>query len=163
VGCGGGCDSRALIRLGWEVDALDSNAAALKIAELSCNSNPKLKPLQANFEEVSFLPNAYDLINAGFSLPFCHPSSFANFWRNLASALKPGGFLSCDFLGVNDEWNIPKRTDMTFLSRENINLLVKDFEILQLDEKEEEAPTVQSPTKHWHIFTCNLQKKTISS
>lgn len=160
VGCGPGRDAKFLLQQGWQVDGLDGNESALNIAVENCIRSAGFKPLQASFEDISFRPKSYDLITASYSLPFCHPKHFSGFWKNLVESLKSGSYLSCDFFGPNDEWNTPQRTNMTFLSRAQVEKMIPGFEILNLDEKEEEAPTALGPLKHWHILSCNFRKMT---
>lgn len=161
LGCGGGRDTRELLARGWRVDAVDSNLASLEmLADLQGVAPSKLSLMGASFEDFSPVESTYDLINASFALPFCHPDKFAEFWRRLVTALKPGGIISCDLFGVNDGWNTPSigSDDMTFLTRAQIEHLTTDLTMEDLTEKEEDAPVFSGPTKHWHLFTCIARK-----
>ena len=47
---------------------------------------------------------------------------------------------------------------MTFLSKEQILYLLKDFEIIEFKENEYDGNTALGKTKHWHTFDV-IEKK----
>ena len=58
---------------------------------------------------------------------------------------------------MNDSWNRDK-TEMLFLSREQVMELFKDFEIILFKEIEKEGLTGLGIKKHWHIFNVIAKK-----
>jgi len=158
LGCGGGRDSKELLRRGWLVDALDSNEPALSLTKKFQTPDNRLNIIHATFEDAVLTKNRYDLVNASVSLPFCHPVQLPALWQKIVNSVKPGGFITCDFFGVNDEWNSGRGEVMSFLPKLEIEKLFSAFKIQTLDEKEMDAPTALGVPKHWHIFSCIAQK-----
>ena len=91
LGCGGGIETRELLRRGWHVVAVDQEAAALDttFGQAPPEARDLLTTECATFRSV-LLPAA-DLIWAGLSLPFCHPDHFGRLWEQISTALREGG------------------------------------------------------------------------
>jgi SAM-dependent methyltransferase len=156
LGCGGGRDTRELLRRGWKVEAVDSDASALSLMTAMISEFPKLSVVNAAFENLFLPPETFDLINASYSLPFCPPEDFNAFWERLWTSLRPEGVLSCELFGKNDAWcSSPK---MTFFDHIQVQALLKNQRIEELTELEEEGRTFAGPTKHWHLFTLIARK-----
>lgn len=158
LGCGGGRDSKELLRRGWIVDALDSNESALMLTEKLQTPDKRLNIIHSTFEDAILIANQYDLVSASASLPFCHPVQLPALWQKIVRSIKPGGFITCDFFGINDEWNSGRGEVMSFLPKQDIENLLSAFKIETLDEKEMDAPTALGTPKHWHLFSCIAQK-----
>ena len=85
-----------------------------------------------------------------------------NIFQNLADAIRPGGYLLINLLGKNDDWNKTQSQEKTFLSREEILDLLKDFEINESGIRENELDketAVSQKIKHWHTFFICAKKK----
>ena len=152
LGCGVGRDSIPLLRAGWQVLATDQVAEAL--SELVATARKlglaqRLETRLVRFEDLDDLGEA-NLVNAGFSLPFCAPESFACLWRRIESALKPGGRFSGHILGPGDDW--AKREGVTVLSRSEVEALLDTFVVEYFHEEEDEGTTAKGKAKRWHIF-----------
>ncbi len=112
----------------------------------------RLTVVTSNFEVLQLEPGNYDLITGSYSLPFCQPKEFARFWAQLIKALKPGGLISVELFGVQDTWNGPGKK-MTFLTRTQVDELVRDMTVVTLNEEEYDGGTFSGEQKHWHLFT----------
>ena len=156
LGCGAGGASLYLLGQGWQVLAVDGQEAAIRtlLEKVPVELAPRLKTLVLPFEELS-IPNA-DLIWAGRSLPFCHPDEFDRLWGKIAAALRRGGRFMGDFFGPHHAW--ANRSEMTFLSKEQVISLCLDLELEYLVEEEGEAQTVLNGMQHWHQFTVCARK-----
>jgi len=154
LGCGGGRDTRELLKRGWSVDALDANESALSLTAKLQTSDSRLNLIHEHFEGAEFKIEYYDLINASASLPFCSKENLQVLWQKLLLSLKPGGIISCDFFGINDDWNDGSYSSMSFLSKSDVEELLAKLKIESLVEKEMIGPTALGASKHWHIFTC---------
>ena len=149
LGCGDGTETLAMLARGWTVVAID--AAPEAIARLRASVVPedavRLTTHIAPFQELD-LPRA-DFVYAGLSLPFCAPSDFVEVWRRVAAALHPDGLFAGHFFGPHDSWaTIP---DMTFQTREELDVLFEGFDVHRLVEEDEDGVAVSGP-KHWHVF-----------
>lgn len=119
----------------------------------------RLETAVADFEALP-LP-ASDLVNASFSLPFCPPERFAVVWQRIVSSLRPGGRFCGQLFGDRDEWASRSSSSrdawltpssMTFHTRAEVDELLRDFEVEQLVEVEEDGTTAVGDAKHWHLF-----------
>ena len=162
LGCGDGRDTIELLRRGWTVLAIDSEAAALD----RLKTRPDLPPgallttLCGKFEEVAWPPSGWppaDLINASFALPICPPASFPALWQKLTAALAPGGRFAGQLYGDRDSW--AHKSDMTFHDAAAVRQLLTGYVIERLDEEESDAVTPRGEAKHWHIFHIVARKR----
>src|SRR5579859_5141505 len=147
LGCGGGRDTRYLLARGFQVTAVDNEAASL--AALADLPRERLHLVQSTFEDFSF--TSYDLINAHFALPFIHKEQFSAVFARLKAALKPGGIFVGQFFGVNDTWNTPETT-MTFFTREQAHTQLAGLEIVEFEEEDQDGTTARGDAKHWHVY-----------
>lgn len=158
LGCGEGTDAVALLHKGWQVLAIDQQAEA--IARLQAQAPVellgRLQTQVVAFEEVA-LPSA-DLIYAGFSLSFCHPTHFPAFWAKLVNALRPGGRFAGQIFGDRDEW--AAAPDMTFLNIAAARDLLQPFVLEVFTEIDEDGQAVNGP-KHWHYYEVIARKNTL--
>ena len=65
--------------------------------------------------------------------------------------LEKNNLVVANFLKINDEWKKTKE-EMTFLTKEQVIELFKDFEIIDFKEVEKDNFTGLGKMKHWHIF-----------
>ena len=103
----------------------------------------------ARFEEL-ILPNSVYLVNASFSLPFCHPEDFPNLWKKIVSSLRSGGQFCGQLLGERDSWVI--YASLNYHTGEQVEVLLQPFEVEMFKEEEHPGKTALGEEKHWHIF-----------
>lgn len=148
VGAGAGRDSRYLLENGWRVTSVDASThsvAALRgLASLG-----DLTVVQSAAQD--FTPADYDLVNAQFSLPFIPSVLFPATVKRLQDAVRPGGVMAATFFGPHDEWNTPG-TEITFLTRREVEALFEGWNVKELDEVDEDGSTATGGSKHWHTF-----------
>ena len=127
LGCGNGVDTRGLFWDGWRVLAIDSSPLGINILntrkDITAAQREKLTTQCVSFEKMRLSPSYF--INAQFSLSFCAPGHFGNVWNKIVTSLQSRGIFFGDFLGNKDSWSVNKK--MTFHSREQVELLFKDF------------------------------------
>jgi hypothetical protein len=98
-------------------------------------------------EEADLPP--FDLLYAGYSLPFLDADAFDLFWGAARARLRPGGILVVNFFGPRDSW--AGREGMQFIDVQAVRLLVEGLELLALDEEDQDGNSFLGP-KHWHVF-----------
>jgi SAM-dependent methyltransferase len=155
LGCGTGSETVFLLEQGWQVLAVDQQDEAIQtlLSSVSPSVADRLQTLVASFERLD-LPPA-DLIWAGLSLPFCHPSHFESLWSTIHSALVPGGRFIGDFFGPHHAWTGDK--EMTFHTKEQVIAMCKEFELEYMLEGEGELLTALNGIQQWHMFTISAR------
>ena len=157
LGCGAGRDTVCLIKNGWNVLAIDRENVESRIAaKLSEEELKQFKFLKQKFEYIELEKN--NLVVANFSLPFCNKNNFKELWNKINNSILKDGYFVGNFFGINDEWKSTKE-EMTFLTKEQVIELFKDFEIIEFKEVEKDGTTVLGKMKHWHIFNVIAKKK----
>jgi len=157
LGCGSGVDTIKLVEHGWKVYAVDSVPDGFDNirAKLPADKRDNVEFVHAHFEDLD-IPET-DLIYSSFSIPFCKPESFDDFWAKIVNAIRPGGRFSGNLFGEKDEWIYMQ--DVTFITIDHIDELFKGFEIEYFKEQYSEGPSVLTPTKLWHLFEIAAKKR----
>jgi len=161
IGCGSGRDTKELLRRGWRVLAIDGNSYSFDNIKSTLDEKQlaKLEMQKERFENLR-LPKA-DLINASWSILFCKPEYFAEFWSTIVDAINVNGRFSGNFLGNRDEWIHKKNGEMTFFDKKGVLELFQGFKIEHFEEREYDKKTGQGYLKHWHLFNVIAKKKEI--
>ena len=157
IGFGDGMESAALLHDGWSVTAIDPTpgAADLLLARVPPEDRERLKIITSDAEGAD-LPE-FDLLYAGYALPFVAPAQFARVWASIRSRMRPGAFLVANVFGIHDTWaNDPA---MTFFDRKEALALLDGLEIIDFDEQENDGPSGSGP-KHWHLFDLVARRQT---
>lgn len=149
IGFGDGMESVALLRSGWRVTAIDPtpSAAALLRERVPPEARSRLEIVTADAESAS-LPQ-FDLLYAGYALPFVEPAHFQAVWARIREHMRPGAFLVVNLFGVNDTW--AGDHELTFLDRAGAEALVEGLEIISFREEDADGSSASGP-KHWHLF-----------
>ncbi|PSF39226.1 class I SAM-dependent methyltransferase [Aphanothece hegewaldii CCALA 016] len=157
LGCGDGRDTIELIRRNWNVLAIDGERTAITRLKNRSDLDHTLLQTQIIRFEVLKLPLETDLINASFSLPFCPSSAFFTLWEKIVKSLRSGGRFSGQFFGDRDSWAI--YPSMTHLSCQQVEILLKPFEVELFQEQEQDGLTPLKENRHWHIFQIVARKR----
>ena len=67
------------------------------------------------------------------------------------------GYFVGNFFGLNDSW-VNIKPKMTFLSKEEVLALFKDFDIVDFKEIERDGKTAIGKIKHWHTYEIIAKK-----
>lgn len=140
---------------GWQVTAVDSDAEAVAYIH---ETFPSADVIEVSFPEMRLPP--CDLVCAVFSLFFTPPEGFESVWQKIEQSVKPGGLFAGQLLGVNDDW--ASQSDITSLTRGQVEELLSNWEILMLDEVDRDGKTATGADKHWHVYHIIAQKRTES-
>ena len=151
IGCGHGLDIPELLSRDFEIIAFDKEKEAIDILSKRFRKHmgKKLKAEISTMEEF-ILPKAA-LINASFSLPFCHPDYFMSLWMKIEKSLPHGGIFCGQLFGKEDTW-ATTRDYMTFHSSNDIKKLFKNFKFILFDESNSLGKTGLGEEKRWHVF-----------
>lgn len=151
LGCGVGHAVVWLSEKGWEVEAVDGNPDALKFVagRLNEENRDRVKLVESMLEGVSLAPASYDLVVAAFSLFFIRSrEDFDRIWQMIGTSVKPGGLLLTTLMGPHDDW-----ADRCIVHhRDEVDRLLSGWEILHLEEADQDGATSQGTAKHWHVF-----------
>lgn len=149
LGCGAGRDTRALLRSGWRVLAIDREPTAIA-ALLSATPARDMKRLETRVLDLAeaSIPQC-DLVNASLSLPFLPPAAFDPTWLRMRSAVRFGGRLTAMLFGDRDEF----ASDPTMTCRSPSAVLddLSGFEIERFEEREEDRNTALGEPHHYHL------------
>ncbi len=153
-GCGAGSETAFILNNGLFVVAVDGNPEAKDYIDNLPNSD-RVKFINSDFETFQF--GKYDLINSSRSLPFIDKTYFEGVIRRLKCSLNTNGVFVGELYGVNDQWNKSDET-MTFVDRNTVNILLKDMDIIKLEENEFNGKIADGRPKHWHTFKFIAKK-----
>lgn len=166
VGCGPGREVVALRAAGFEVDAIDPypemierTRESLRVASFDVDRGLLVI---ATLEEFAsrLLPERYDLIHAGFVLPFVRPASFDHCWALLVASLAPGGVFAGQFFGPNDDFIRDAASGaMTSHTSDSIDALFRDWEMIEREEVDRDGAIGRGAPKHWHVHHVIARKK----
>ncbi|MGA2099400.1 MAG: class I SAM-dependent methyltransferase [Candidatus Acidiferrum sp.] len=87
---------------------------------------------------LSYPKNSFNIITAQFSLRFIRPADFKLIFTKIKGCLVPGGIFTGQLFGDRIEWNATSRS-MTFLSKEQIQSLLADMEVIEITDEEAAA------------------------
>lgn len=153
VGAGAGRDTIHLLDLGWRVTAVDSSPAALET--LRRIPSDRLTVVASTAQD--FVPSSYELVNAQYSLPFIGASHFDAAVDRLRDAVRPDGVMCATFFGLRDEWNQPE-SELAFSTRAAVEGFFAGWQVIELDEAEEDGKTADGSPKHWHVFRVTARR-----
>ncbi|HHF3197605.1 TPA: class I SAM-dependent methyltransferase [Vibrio diabolicus] len=158
IRCGIGRDSHFLLEHGFNVHAFDSHEDAVKTCLTRFEGHKRFSISQCCFTEFDY-PQCR-LVIANASLFFCPEESFEQVWTKIDSALQPGGIFCGDFLGVKDSWVASEmHPNITALTKKEVESLFEDYELISLNERDEDGTTVVGSPKHWHMFSVTARKR----
>jgi len=159
LGSGVGHETMVLLRNGFKVVAVDSDANSFKYMmkqrDIGQYQN-QLTTVVSEFENLNYdaLPQA-DLIIASFSLPFVSKDKFETVWNKIMNKLKPGGYFIGNLFDPGFTYFGERfRPKMTFHNKEQaIHLVNKDFKII--DFKAVHVDSLKKGTKnYYYVFVA---------
>lgn len=132
LGSGAGVQSQRMLDAGWNVLAVDPQAAAIRMLNerVGADQRSRLTTVQSSFESAT-LPGSADLIWAGRSLPHVSADALPQVLQKSADALRPGGYFVADFFGPQHAF--AGRRDINVLSEAEVRaMLPQSLEIINI-------------------------------
>lgn len=150
LGDGGLKDVKYLLEQGFDVTVVDQVIQPIE------TPSKKLHCSVTSFDQYEFANESFDLATAMFTLPFNRPDNFNDVFSSVKSSLKSGGIFCGQFFGDRDGWS--SNPAMTFHTKEQVENLLADMEIISLVEVEKDSKTTDGNPKHWHVFHVIAKK-----
>jgi SAM-dependent methyltransferase len=156
LGCGGGRDSRELLRAGWQVLAMDREPAALEVLGGAAGAalGRRLETRVGDFATFEVPP--CDLVNASLCLPFVERDAFDGIWARIVAALSPGGRFSAMVFGERD--GSAGEAGMTCLPAGEFRSMLDGFDIEYWSDTEDDKPTALGEPHHFHLIEFVARK-----
>ena len=157
LGCGAGGGVVHLLEKGLKVVAVDQEAEALEITRSRIPEGAEVRLMKAQFQDLALEFESLDVVIALFSLFFLRSWELGQVWKQITQALKPGGIVAGQWLGVNDDW---ADRGYTVHPKAEVEAFFRNFEILSFEEVERDGETILREPKHWHVFHIVARKST---
>jgi len=155
LGCGLGQETELLLQRGWWVTASDASARMLECTHaraIARGLGERLTLIHAPFERTTLAPSSFDLVHAGFALPFCPAMHFESLWSSVVVSLRPGGLFVGQFFGPDDAFvRTSSPGDMSVHDASEVTRLLAGFEVLDRNEINRPGETAPGLPKHWHV------------
>jgi len=163
LGAGLGQEAEELLRRGWCVTATDASRRMLDSVRRRASAigaGDRLEVMHAAFEATPIAPESFDLVHAGFALPFCPPRHFDAVWRALRASLRPGGLFVGQFFGPRDEFVITSPAEvMSSHTTDEVRARLDGMEVLVHEEVDRMGETAPGVPKHWHVHHVIARKR----
>lgn len=164
VGCGPGRESLYLAQQGFDVVAFDPYPEMLQRAAALLASEPsagEVRLERATLE--AYAPTlddaGFDLVHAGFVLPFVLPGRFDECFSHLTRCLRTGGVFCGQFFGPQDEFIRSAATGtMSCHDRADLERMLEPFEILEIEEVNRQGKIGRGREKWWHVFHVTARR-----
>lgn len=154
LGCGVGNDTVYLLKKDYKVTAVDKESSVIDLIRSRVSDTSKLDFIIDNFENIKL--NKANLIVSNLSIYFCKPQYFDRFCHEITNNIIEGGYFVGNFLGKEDEWSTD--SNRTFIDKEELYSIFKDFEIVFFKEKKFNKKTAKGRMKFWHIYQIIARK-----
>jgi SAM-dependent methyltransferase len=161
LGCGPGREVVVLLQRGFRVQAVDPyrsmiDATSRAVMEHAPSRLGRLRLDCARIEELApALPRAeFDLVHAGFVLPFVESASFADAFRSIAASMQEGGMFVGQFFGPDDEFVREAAPGaMTSHTREEVDALLCENALVAMHREEvrRDGKIGRGRSKFWHV------------
>jgi tellurite methyltransferase len=149
LGCGSGAEALELLKGGWTVHAVDTEASGLAMLAESAGDDfgARLHLHQTKIEDFVFPP--CELVWAGYSLPFCAPEKLPGLWAAIVGSLGANGRFAGDFFG--DKHAFAESDGVHVLAEVAVRGMLSGLSIEAFDIEDGYRPSGGAITR-WHAF-----------
>lgn len=162
IGCGPGREALFLARAGYEVlafdpyeEMLERTRALLAAQQDGAALAGRVVLEHATLEHIAerLGPASFDLVHAGFVLPFVLPGRFEECFARLMRAMRPRAIFCGQFFGREDEFiRTAEAGTMSSHDRADLERLLQPFEVLEIEEVNRQGRVGRGREKWWHVF-----------
>jgi SAM-dependent methyltransferase len=157
LGCGAGRDTRELLRRGWWVLAVDSEADAIATVR-GATPPDDLARLETAVADIGTFPlPPCDLVVASVSLQFLDTGAYAAVFERVTAALPAGGRFAGYLYGDRDE--SAADPDCTCPSADAIRGHLAAFDIEHWSEREEDGHMALGDPHHLHLIEVIARRR----
>jgi SAM-dependent methyltransferase len=157
LGCGAGRDTRELLRRGWRVLAIDSEADAIA-AVRDATPEEDLGRLETVVADIGTVPiPPCDLVVASVSLQFLDADAYAAAFDRITAALPAGGRFAGYLYGDRDE--AAADPAYTCPSADAIRQYLAAFDIESWSEREEDGHMALGDPHHLHLIEVIARRR----
>jgi len=148
LGCFKGKESKELIAIGFEVDAVDLKT----IPEIN---NPMFHFYHMDVKDFKIEPNTYDLILAYYILPFLKTRELVQkLIDGIRMGLRKDGIAIITLFGDEHEWN--GKTKHFFVNKKEAEKMVGNY--IDIHETKEKSKTMEGSEVFWHSWDFVIKK-----
>ena len=157
IGVGAGRDTVALLKNGWSVIGIDINDTSKMIKENL--TKEEIKRFKFIFDDVTNVEfEKSDLVISFNVLSFIDKKSIKYVIEKIKNSLNKEGIVILNFFGKEDgfrnrESGLKNKNEIYLYDELEIKELLKDFEIIKLNEIKTDEISGDGVMKHWHIYT----------
>jgi len=159
LGCGPGREACALLEAGFDVLAMDLYESMVEAtrelaAPVACSTGRTLEVVCAPIESglARLETERFELLHAGFVLPFVAVADFAEVMGQIARVLRPRGVFCGQLFGPDDSF-LPESPPgaMNCHTASDIDRVFRGYEILHREEVNRSGFIGRGQSKWWHV------------
>jgi SAM-dependent methyltransferase len=166
IGCGPGKEVAELLRAGFRVTAIDPYPSMIELTQTLVREREpaaaaRLQLSQARLEDFAAqLPaSAFDLVHAGFVLPFIATADFERTFAALLASVAPSGVFAGQFFGPDDEFvKTSPQGSMTSHAAAEIPRILGGFQLVEHEEVNRSGFIGRGRAKWWHVHHVIARK-----
>lgn len=158
LGCGGGRDSRELLRAGWRVLSMDREAEGVRVLTDRATAEGIAENLTTTTGDfATFEVPPCDLVNASLCLPFVVRDQLDGMWGRIVAALPSGGRFASMVFGDRDA--SAGEEGMSCLPTDEWRRMLDGFDIEFWSDTEDDKPTALGEPHHFHLIEFVARKR----
>jgi SAM-dependent methyltransferase len=157
IGAGGLGESRILLDLGFDVDAVDPDPVSNELAKTVTHGRSRFAMCDNAIEHHRIPSDSYALTVALHVLPFVPAEAIDRVATDIVAGLRPGGVLCCTHFGVRDSWAM---SDMpvTGVTERRAAELFAGLQPVYFGVSEHDGVDLEGTPKRWHVLRQVLIK-----
>ncbi len=157
IGAGGFGESRYLLNVGFDVDAVDVDPVSNGLAKTVTHERSRFHMSHNAIEDHHIPLDFYDLTVALHVLPFVPVAAIDRVAERIVAGLRSGGVLCCTHFGVRDSW-ATSEMPVTGVTERQAAEMFADLQPIYCGVSEHDGVDLEGTPKHWHVLRQVLVK-----